>query len=83
MSNIQQTALEVIWKAMGLNGTSKGIMQALTAAGFAIVPIKPTEEMLVSGQDAWFHERTKRNAIEDCHEANIVFRAMVSTAQGD
>jgi hypothetical protein len=47
-------------------------------AGWKLVPIEPTDDMLVSGQEAWVHRA--RTAVEDCEEARVVYAAMVDVA---
>lgn len=44
------------------------------------VPAEPTEDMLVNGQEAWAKARVARPAIEDCKEAEAVYRAMIAVA---
>ncbi|KPA96005.1 hypothetical protein [Pseudomonas asplenii] len=43
------------------------------------VPTKPTEEMLVAGQEAWAH-KVGHGALEDCDEAASVWAAMLEAA---
>lgn len=45
----------------------------------AIVPREPTEDMLVAGQEEW--ALGPRGALEDCKEAESIFRAMVSEGE--
>lgn len=46
--------------------------------GWRLVPIEPTDEALVAGQEAWLWCRCERPALEDCVEARAVYAAMVS-----
>ena len=48
--------------------------------GWKLVPMEPTEEMLVFGQEAWAHAQRDRNAVEDCVEATNVYAAMLAAA---
>ena len=48
--------------------------------GWKLVPVEPTEDMLVAGQEAWVFRRSQRNAVEDCTEADQTYRAMLSAA---
>lgn len=48
--------------------------------GWKLVPVDPTDEMLVAGQEAWAVIKPMRNAIEDCEEAMCVYRAMLAEA---
>ncbi len=48
--------------------------------GHALVPLKPDDDMLCAGQEAWAIIKPKRNAIEDCTEANAVYLAMLAAA---
>lgn len=58
--------------------------QPASVAGWVTVPREPTDEMLVAGQEAWWHKRSLRDsAIEDCHEARDVYRAMLIAAQSE
>ncbi|MFK1576665.1 hypothetical protein ACIU06_19490 [Pseudomonas aeruginosa] len=50
--------------------------------GYALVPLEPTDDMLVAGQEAWAHKRERRGALEDCEEAGDVYRAMLAAAPG-
>lgn len=47
--------------------------------GWKLVPIEPTLEMLVSGQEAWWTTHVTRPALEDCEQATAVYRAMLAT----
>lgn len=49
-------------------------------AGFVLVPLEPTDNMLVFGQEAWVKSRKARNAVEDCTEAADVYRSMLAVA---
>lgn len=46
------------------------------AAGFALVPVEPTVDMLIAGQEEWAQGR--RGALEDCEEAAAIYRAMIA-----
>lgn len=48
--------------------------------GWKLVPIDPTEEMLVLGQEAWAYRKSLQNALEDCTEAEAAYRTMLATA---
>jgi hypothetical protein len=48
-----------------------------------LVPIEPTDDMLIVGQEAWAKSRSTRPAIEDCEEASCTYRAMVKAAPSD
>ncbi|WP_430869650.1 Lar family restriction alleviation protein [Cupriavidus basilensis] len=48
--------------------------------GWWLVPVHPTEDMLVFGQEAWATKKRERNAVEDCEEAASVYRAMLAAA---
>ncbi|HEP9800787.1 TPA: hypothetical protein VDW15_004472 [Pseudomonas aeruginosa] len=50
--------------------------------GYALVPLEPTDDMLVAGQEAWTHKMERRGALEDCEEAGDVYRAMLAAAPG-
>lgn len=50
--------------------------------GHALVPLEPTDDMLVAGQEAWAHKMERRGALEDCEEAGDVYRAMLAAAPG-
>ncbi|HEH9446318.1 hypothetical protein [Pseudomonas aeruginosa] len=50
--------------------------------GYALVPLEPTDDMLVAGQEAWAHKMERRGALEDCEEAGDVYRAMLAAAPG-
>lgn len=45
-----------------------------------LVPVDPTPEMLVSGQEAWLHKRRSRPAMEDCEEAGALYWSMLAVA---
>ncbi len=51
--------------------------------GYALVPLEPTDDMLVAGQEAWTHKMERRGALEDCEEAGDVYRAMLAAAPGN
>lgn len=46
--------------------------------GWQLVPVEPTDEMLVSGQEEWV--LGKRGAMEDCEESKAIFKAMLAAA---
>lgn len=48
--------------------------------GWKLVPIEPTDDILVAGQEAWSRCRKSRPAIEDCEEAMVAYKAMLSAA---
>ena len=50
----------------------------VTPDGWQLVPIEPTDEMLVSGQEEW--ALGKRGAMEDCEESRAIFKAMLAAA---
>lgn len=50
----------------------------VTPDGWQLVPIEPTDEMLVSGQEEW--ALGKRGAMEDCEESKAIFKAMLAAA---
>ena len=49
-------------------------------AGWKLVPVEPTDDMLVAGTEAWHDARSKRPAMEDCEEAAACWRAMLAAA---
>lgn len=49
-------------------------------AGWALVPIEPTDDMLIAGQEAWTRTRRNRPALEDCKEAEAAYRAMLAAS---
>ena len=51
-------------------------------ADMVMVPREPSDDMLIAGQEAWAVIKPKRNAIEDCREADAVYRAMIAAAPG-
>lgn len=70
----------VVWQAAWKSHAALSAPQAAQAVpqGWKLVPVEPTEEMLVCGQEAWAHR--PRGAVEDCHEAAHIYRAMLATA---
>ncbi|HBG30771.1 MAG TPA: hypothetical protein DDW98_09100 [Gammaproteobacteria bacterium] len=48
--------------------------------GWKLVPVEPTDDMLVSGTEAWMQVRKERHAYEDAVEATSVYRAMLNAA---
>jgi hypothetical protein len=56
---------------------SDAIIAALHAAGFAVVPVEPTMDMLVAGTEAWLVVR----AMED--RAEQIWGAMIAAAKGN
>ena len=52
--------------------------EVVTPDGWQLVPIEPTDEMLVSGQEEW--ALGKRGAMEDCEESRAIFKAMLAAA---
>lgn len=54
--------------------------QPAIPSGCVVVPVEPTDDMLVSGQEAWVCVRHDKKAIEDCAEADQVYRAMIAAA---
>jgi len=48
--------------------------------GYVLVPVEPHDDMLIAGQEAWAVIKPRRNAIEDCKEADAVYRAMIAAA---
>ena len=52
-----------------------------TPEGFALVPIEPTDDMLVAGQEAWVIIKASRAAIDDCQHADATYRAMLAASQ--
>lgn len=47
-------------------------------AGWKLVPVEPTDDQLVAGQEEWV--RGRRGALEDCMEANAIYAAMLAAA---
>jgi hypothetical protein len=48
--------------------------------GYVLAPKEPTDDMLVSGQEAWIYSRANCPAREDCEEAYAVYTAMIAAA---
>lgn len=48
--------------------------------GWKLVPVEPTEEMLVHGQEAWLAMWRSKPSIEDCKEAENTYKAMLSAS---
>lgn len=46
--------------------------------GYKLVPVEPTEDMLVAGQEEWAHR--PHGALEDCEEARSIYKAMLAAA---
>jgi len=53
------------------------ILSALRSAGFAVVPVEPTEVMCIAGGEA------QQRCIGSWGEPRIVYRAMIVAAQED
>ncbi len=49
-------------------------------AGWKFVPIEPTDDMLIAGQEAWMCCRKSRPAMEDCEEAVAAYKAMLAAS---
>jgi len=49
--------------------------------GYVVVPVEPTEDMLVSGQEAWVICKTNRSAVEDCEHSAAVWKAMIAAKE--
>lgn len=48
------------------------------APEYRLVPVEPTDDMLVSGQEAWV--KRARTAVEDCEEARSIYAAMLAVS---
>jgi hypothetical protein len=58
-----------------LTDDAAAILAALDAAGLAVVPKEPTEEMQIAGTEQWLTVR----AMED--RAAVIYRAMLAAAK--
>lgn len=47
---------------------------------YGVFPIKPSDDMLVAGQEAWCVMHQNREAIDDCKHAEAVWGAMTAQA---
>ncbi|MFE4157100.1 hypothetical protein [Pseudomonas aeruginosa] len=65
-----------------IDSTAPSQAQHSVPDGYALVPLEPTDDMLVAGQEAWTHKMERRGALEDCEEAGDVYRAMLAAAPG-
>lgn len=64
-----------------LRATIRDALAAQVApAGMATVPVTPTDDMLIAGQEAWMRTNAHRPAVEDCEQATAVWSAMVAAA---
>lgn len=48
---------------------------------YGAFPIKPSDDMLVAGQEAWCVLHTNQEAIDDCKHAEAVWKAMTAVSQ--
>lgn len=78
-ADYQKTPLLHDWeyqvRALGVIGGAGGV-----PAGWKLVPVEPTEEMLVHGQEAWLAMWRSKPSIEDCKEAENTYKAMLSAS---
>lgn len=44
------------------------------------VPVEPSDDMLIAGQEAWVVMRAGKKAVEDCEHAAAVWKAMLAAA---
>ena len=59
----------------GADSAVSDLLDALTAAGYAVVPVEPTGEMKVAGGEA------QSRSIGSWGEPGVVWRAMIAAAQ--
>lgn len=77
IKEIYNAAVKVCGKQVTYAGESR---LSQPAAGFALVPVEPTIDMLIAGQEEWAQGR--RGALEDCEEAAAIYRAMIAALPG-
>jgi hypothetical protein len=87
--SIMQTAMS---DGVNVHGAISGLLAAKDALrslaasatqvpqGWKLVPVEPTEEMLVHGQEAWLAMWRSKPSIEDCKEAENTYKAMLSAS---
>ena len=46
--------------------------------GWKLVPIEPTEEMLIAGQEAWMCTHAHDATIEECKQSEATYGAMIA-----
>lgn len=66
---------------MGYRGIKKMVEAGIAKpVGWKLVPVEPTDDMQVAGQEAWMKKRAGRVAFEECEEAQDVYRDMLAAA---
>ena len=69
----------VMGAGYSIEGRCKSLLNALEAAGYAIVPVEPTEKMLeYSALNSWQHVESH----EGYQNEKGVYRAMIQSAKG-
>lgn len=73
MAPLVSEDMEEPFRSGWLSNLATAAISALTDAGFAVVPVEPTETMLSAGQEAWLNDPARRSS--------TLYRAMIQAGR--